>query len=453
MTALWRKCLDRLEGELSLQQFNTWVRPLQAVENASSIQLLAPNHFVRDWVSQNYSDRIREVLTDLGAPSEFHVTVKVGTRAGNEAQKADAPRKRTATYAMRAPTIRRASDGQAPPTGLRPEFTFHNFVEGKSNQLARAASMQVGSNPGNAYNPLFIYGGVGLGKTHLMHAVGNMILESNPAATVIYLHSERFVQDMVKALQHNAIDEFKRFYRSVDALLIDDIQFFAGKERSQEEFFHTFNALLEDQHQVILTCDRYPKEVDALEERLKSRFGWGLPVPIEPPELETRVAILKRKASLAEESLPDEVAFFIAQRIRSNVRELEGALRRVVASAHFTGQPITLDLTKDALKDLLALQDKLITIENIQKTVAQYYKLRVADLVSKRRTRSVARPRQVAMALAKELTNHSLPEIGDAFGGRDHTTVLHACRKVGDLRENDQVIDDDYTFLLRTLST
>jgi len=454
MTTLWRKCLDRLEGELSLQQFNTWVRPLQAVEDATSIELLAPNHFVRDWVSQNYRERIREVLSDLGAPGEFSVSVRVGTRSVERRAPANANIERTASPATKPSShFRRAGDGQAITTGVRPEFTFQNFVEGKSNQLARAASMQVGSNPGNAYNPLFIYGGVGLGKTHLMHAVGNMILEANPSATVVYLHSERFVQDMVKALQHNAIDDFKRFYRSVDALLIDDIQFFAGKERSQEEFFHTFNALLEAQHQVILTCDRYPKEVDALEERLKSRFGWGLPVPIEPPELETRVAILKRKASLAQVTLPDEVAFFIAQRIRSNVRELEGALRRVVASAHFTGQPISLDLTKEALKDLLALQDKLVTIENIQKIVAQYYKLRVADLISKRRTRSIARPRQVAMALAKELTNHSLPEIGDAFGGRDHTTVLHACRKVVELRENDRMIGEDYTILLRTLST
>ena len=454
MTTLWRKCLDRLEGELSLQQFNTWVRPLQAVEDATSIELLAPNHFVRDWVSQNYRERIREVLSDLGAPGEFSVSVRVGTRSVERRAPANANIERTASPATKPSShFRRAGDGQAITTGVRPEFTFQNFVEGKSNQLARAASMQVGSNPGNAYNPLFIYGGVGLGKTHLMHAVGNTILEANPTATVVYLHSERFVQDMVKALQHNAIDDFKRFYRSVDALLIDDIQFFAGKERSQEEFFHTFNALLEAQHQVILTCDRYPKEVDALEERLKSRFGWGLPVPIEPPELETRVAILKRKASLAQVTLPDEVAFFVAQRIRSNVRELEGALRRVVASAHFTGQPISLDLTKDALKDLLALQDKLVTIENIQKTVAQYYKLRVADLISKRRTRSIARPRQVAMALAKELTNHSLPEIGDAFGGRDHTTVLHACRKVVELRENDRMIGEDYTILLRTLST
>ncbi|MDX5332613.1 MAG: chromosomal replication initiator protein DnaA, partial [Gammaproteobacteria bacterium] len=336
---------------------------------------------------------------------------------------------------------------------LNRNFTFDNFVEGKSNQLARAASLQIAENPGLAYNPLFIYGGVGLGKTHLMHAVGNKILELNPNAKVVYLHSERFVADMIKALQHNAIEDFKRYYRSVDALLIDDIQFFAGKERSQEEFFHTFNALLESQQQVILTCDRYPKEVDGLEERLKSRFGWGLTVAIEPPELETRVAILQRKAEQAGVDLPSEVAFFMAKRIRSNIRELEGALRRVIANAHFTGRPITLDFAKDALRDLLALQDKLVTIDNIQKTVAEYYKIRVAELLSTRRSRSITRPRQLAMALSKELTNHSLPEIGDAFGGRDHTTVLHACRKIASLREEDNRINEDYTNLLRTLTT
>jgi chromosomal replication initiator protein len=337
-------------------------------------------------------------------------------------------------------------------SNLNTDFTFATFVGGKSNQLARAASMQVGENPGGAYNPLFIYGGVGLGKTHLMHAVGNLILERNPAARVIYLHSERFVADMVKALQHNAINDFKRYYRNVDALLIDDIQFFAGKERSQEEFFHTFNALLEGQQQVILTCDRYPKEVQGLEERLKSRFGWGLTAAIEPAELETRVAILMNKATQSHINLPDDVAFFIAKRIQSNIRELEGALRRVMASARFTGQPITLDFTKEALRDLLALQDKLVTTENIQKTVAEYYKIRVADLLSPRRTRTITRPRQIAMALAKELTTHSLPEIGDAFGGRDHTTVLHACRKVVELKDADSRIKEDYNNLLRTLT-
>jgi chromosomal replication initiator protein len=347
---------------------------------------------------------------------------------------------------------RRASD-VIHDSNLNTDLTFEKFVEGKSNQLARAAACQVASSTGETYNPLFIQGGVGLGKTHLMHAIGNQIIERDPHARVVYLHSERFVQDMVKALQHNAINDFKRYYRSVDALLIDDIQFFAGKERSQEEFFHTFNALLEGQQQIILTCDRYPKEVNGLEERLKSRFGWGLTVAIEPPELETRVAILMSKAQQLGIELPQEVAFFVAKRIRSNIRELEGALRRVIANSKFTGQSITLDFTKEALRDLLALQDKLVTIENIQKTVAEYYKIRVNELLSKKRNRSLARPRQLAMALAKELTNHSLPEIGDAFGGRDHTTVLHACRKISSLKISDVRIKEDYSNLLRTLST
>jgi chromosomal replication initiator protein len=362
----------------------------------------------------------------------------------------------TATAASTAPAPASAAaqpQNRPSASNLNANFTFDTFVEGKSNQLARAASMQVVENPGGAYNPLFIYGGVGLGKTHLMHAIGNQLRRNNADAQVLYLHSERFVADMVKALQHNAINEFKRHYRSVDALLIDDIQFFAGKERSQEEFFHTFNALLEGQQQVVMTCDRYPKEVHGLEERLKSRFGWGLTIAIEPPELETRVAILMSKASQEGVELPDEVAFFIAKRIRSNIRELEGALRRVLAHAQFTGQAITVEFAKMALRDLLALQDKLVTIENIQKTVAEYYKIRVSDLLSKRRSRSITRPRQIAMALAKELTSHSLPEIGDAFGGRDHTTVLHACRKVVELRDGDSRIDEDYSNLLRTLST
>jgi chromosomal replication initiator protein len=338
-------------------------------------------------------------------------------------------------------------------SNLNPGFTFDSFVEGKSNQLARAASSQVAENPGNSYNPLFLYGGVGLGKTHLMHAVGNAMKAIHPQSQVVYLHSERFVAEMVKALQHNTINDFKRHYRSLDALLIDDIQFFAGKERSQEEFFHTFNALLEGEQQIIMTCDRYPKEVDGLEERLKSRFGWGLTVAIEPPELETRVAILKSKAIRDNVDLPDEVAFFVAKRLRSNVRELEGALRRITANAQFTRREIDVEFAKDALRDLLALHDKLITIDNIQKTVAAYYKIRVADLLSKRRSRSITRPRHMAMALAKELTTHSLPEIGDAFGGRDHTTVLHAARKTKELMESDSRISEDYENLLRTLST
>jgi chromosomal replication initiator protein len=446
-SSLWRRCLDRLEGELPAQQFNTWIRPLQAIEDAEALRLLAPNRFVRDWVSDHYAGRIAEVMTGVGSPAGTKVIIQVGSRAMPTVDRARGGEKKAVEDKPGGPVRRRHV------SGLRPEFTFATFVEGKCNQLGRAASIQVAENPGEAYNPMFIYGGVGLGKTHLMHAIGNMIRERNPQVKVLYLHSERFVTDMVKALQHNAINDFKRYYRSVDALLIDDIQFFVGKERSQEEFFHTFNALLEDQQQVVLTCDRYPKEVDGLEERLKSRFGWGLTVAMEPPELETRVAIIMSKAQNAKVQLPDEVAFFMAKRIRSNIRELEGALRRVIANSQFTAQPITLEFAREALRDLLALQEKLVTIENIQKTVADYYKIRVADLISKRRSRSVARPRQVAMSIAKELTNRSLPEIGDAFGGRDHTTVLHACRKIAELCKTESGIKEDYRILLRTLTT
>lgn len=445
--SLWQKCMTRLEAELPAQQFNTWIRPLHAVEEELSITLLAPNQFVSDWISQELLGRIEQIAHSVNDGSKTEIRVQVGSKKrGDATKKASTERK---------PSFRRQADPVAASfnSNLNRDFTFETFVEGKSNQLARAASMQVTENPGTSYNPLFLYGGVGLGKTHLMHAIGNAILARNPDARVVYLHSERFVQDMVKALQHNAIDEFKRFYRSVNALLIDDIQFFAGKERSQEEFFHTFNALLEGQNQVVLTCDRYPKEVSGLEERLKSRFGWGLTVAIEPPELETRVAILMRKATQLGAELPQEVAFFIAKRIRSNIRELEGALRRVVANAKFTNCVITLDFAKESLRDLLALHEKLVTIENIQKTVAEYFKIRVADLLAKSRSRSVARPRQVAMALAKELTNHSLPEIGDAFGGRDHTTVLHACRKIAELKQSNVRMSEDVANLLRTLTT
>jgi chromosomal replication initiator protein len=438
-----------LEGELPEQQFNTWVRPLQVIERDGELKLLAPNRYVIEWLGQNLLPRIKELILAFAEGLAPEVALDVGTRAG-VAVPAAAPAARddgTAAARMRkllAPTVLGSR--------INLDFTFDSFVEGKSNQLAKAAAIQVAGNPGKAYNPLFIYGGVGLGKTHLMHAVANKLKERNSEARLAYVHSERFVGDMVKALQHNTINDFKTAYRTLDCLMIDDIQFFAGKDRSQEEFFHTFNALLESQQQVILTCDRYPKEVDGLEERLKSRFGWGLTVAIEPPELETCVAILMSKAAMTHVDLPEEVAFFIAKRIRSNVRELEGALRRVVATSNFTGRPITLEFAKEALRDLLALQEKLVTIENIQKTVAEYYKIRIADLLSKRRSRSIARPRQVAMALAKELTNHSLPEIGDAFGGRDHTTVLHACRRVKELRETERRIGEDYLNLLRTLA-
>jgi len=432
-----------------MQQFNTWVRPLQAIERDGELRLLAPNRYVIEWLSQNSLPRIKELILALADGAVPDVVLDVGTRAGvvtgAAASNGGADAGAAALRLRRlAPTVLGSR--------INADFTFDSFVEGKSNQLAKAAAIQVAGNPGRAYNPLFIYGGVGLGKTHLMHAVANRLKERSPDARLAYVHSERFVGDMVKALQHNTINDFKTAYRSLDALMIDDIQFFAGKERSQEEFFHTFNALLESQQQVILTCDRYPKEVDGLEERLKSRFGWGLTVAIEPPELETCVAILMSKAAMTKVDLPEEVAFFIAKRIRSNVRELEGALRRVVATSNFTGRPITLEFTKEALRDLLALQEKLVTVENIQKTVAEYYKIRIADLLSKRRSRSIARPRQVAMALAKELTNQSLPEIGDAFGGRDHTTVLHACRRVKELRESERRIGEDYMNLLRTLA-
>lgn len=438
-TTLWNRCVRDLQAELPEQQFNTWIRPLQAVEDGGVLKLLAPNRFVVDWLQQHYIERILELIAGAGGASE--VVVEVGSRLPA-----------TPTVTTLSPPVR-SNAAAAITTRLNPEFTFQNFIEGKSNQLARAAATQISENPGKSYNPLFIYGGVGLGKTHLMQAIGIAMLARNPDYRVCYVHSERFVGDMVKGLQHNTISEFKRFYRSLDALLIDDIQFFARKERSQEEFFHTFNALLEGQRQIVLTCDRFPKEVNGLEERLKSRFGWGLTVAIEPPELETSVAILMSKAAGEGAVLPEEVAFFIAQRIRSNVRELEGALRRVIANSRFTGRPISVDFAKEALKDLLALQDRLVSIENIQKTVADYFKIRVAELLSKRRSRSIARPRQIAMALAKELTNHSLPEIGDAFGGRDHTTVLHGCRRIAALRETEKRVDEDYVNLLRTLTT
>jgi chromosomal replication initiator protein len=452
--SVWQNCLEALQSELPAQQFSMWIRPLQADSSHDALTLFAPNRFVLDWVRDKYLNRINELIHDYCGDHAPRLRFEVGS--SQKAVKAPMPA-RTNHVAPAQPAQAVEVAEPAPKTiarsNVRANYTFDNFVEGKSNQLARAAASQVADNPGTAYNPLFIYGGTGLGKTHLLHAVGNGILAKKPDAKVIYMHSERFVQDMVKALQNNAIEEFKRYYRSVDALLIDDIQFFAKKDRSQEEFFHTFNALLEGNQQIILTSDRYPKEIDGVEERLKSRFGWGLTIAIEPPELETRVAILMRKAQENNIRLPEEVAFFVAKRLRSNVRELEGALNRITANANFTGRPITIDFVRESLRDLLALQDKLVTIENIQKTVAEYYKIRVADLLSKRRSRSVARPRQMAMALSKELTNHSLPEIGDAFGGRDHTTVLHAVRKIESLKEETHEIKEDFQNLIRTLSS
>ncbi|GLK87297.1 chromosomal replication initiator protein DnaA [Pseudomonas turukhanskensis] len=485
---LWQQCVELLRDELPAQQFNTWIRPLQVEASSDELRVFAPNRFVLDWVNEKYMGRLLELLHERSEGMAPAISLLIGSkRAAVVRSPMPAPQQPVAApvsapvrdepvaMAVSSEPSRASFDPMAGASSqtapvrtertvqvegalkhtsyLNRTFTFENFVEGKSNQLARAAAWQVADNPKHGYNPLFLYGGVGLGKTHLMHAVGNHLLKKNPNAKVVYLHSERFVADMVKALQLNAINEFKRFYRSVDALLIDDIQFFAKKERSQEEFFHTFNALLEGGQQVILTSDRYPKEIEGLEERLKSRFGWGLTVAVEPPELETRVAILMKKADQAKVDLPHDAAFFIAQRIRSNVRELEGALKRVIAHAHFMGRDITIELIRESLKDLLALQDKLVSVDNIQRTVAEYYKIKISDLLSKRRSRSVARPRQVAMALSKELTNHSLPEIGDAFGGRDHTTVLHACRKIAELREADADIREDYKNLLRTLTT
>ncbi len=415
---------------------------MQAIRAQTELRLLAPNRFVMDWVRDRFLDRITELVGQFSDSVTMRVSIDVGDKHSLG--------KGTPAVGAAQRTVRRTASVQ---TRLNGDFTFDAHVEGKSNQLARAAARQVGENPGGSYNPLFIYGGVGLGKTHLMQAAGNLMLSHNPEANVTYVHSERFVTDMIKAIQHHAMDNFKKYYRSLDALLIDDIQFFVGKGRSREEFFHTFNELLEGQRQVIITADRFPKELEGIEERLISRFGSGLTVGIEPPDLETRVAILMKKANKENLTLPEDVAFFVAKRVRSNVRELEGALRRVMASAHFTGRPINMELAAESLKDLLAFHERLMTINNIQKTVAEYYKIRIADLHSKSRARQVARPRQVAMSLAKELTNHSLPEIGDAFGGRDHTTVLHARRRIAELVDTDTRTKEDYDNLVRILTT
>jgi chromosomal replication initiator protein len=455
----WDICVEQLAAELTTEQLNTWIKPLQVEETVQSILLFAPNRFVRDWVTDRYLDRIQSFYSQH-VGGTFQVTVRVGSSgpvAGATDRVVDVPKKPVKINhepvletKIREPAVVEGSIKHS--NRLNVDFRFNNFVEGKSNQLARAAAQRVSEKPGSEYNPLFLYGDTGLGKTHLMHAVGNQIRSHNPNAKIIYVHSERFVADMVKALQLNAIADFKRVYRNVDALLIDDIQFFAGKEKSQEEFFHTFNSLLEGGQQIILTSDRYPKEIDNMEDRLKSRFGWGLTVRLEPPELETRVAILINKAQESGVELKRDCAFFIAQKVRSNVRDLEGALKRVLANAHFFGQAITLDFVRETLRDLIAVHDRQISVDNIQRMVADYFKIKISDLLSKRRNRSVARPRQVAMALCKELTDHSLPEIGDAFGGRDHTTVLHACRKIKELSDTDLAIRDDYNNLLKALT-
>lgn len=500
---LWQRCLISLQEELPPQQFNTWIRPLQASANLETrLVLYAPNRFIANWVRDKYLHRIESLVSDYSANScTVQLEINTATRGGAtgfakmdsgfsadtynpppaKAQVESAKQNHAQTTVLEQSTYSASRPAQTEPeqynfhldnelqsqryadvdssyqvvheSHVIPEYSFDTFVEGKSNQFARAAAMQVAENPGSAYNPLFLYGSVGLGKTHLMHAVGNELLKKKPNAKVLYIHSDKFVADMVKAYQLDAIEDFKSYYHGLDALLVDDIQFFAKKEGTQEQFFSAFNALLNGGQQIILTSDKFPKEIKGLDERLKSRFSWGLTVAVEPPELETRVAILMKKAEQMDIYLSRECAFFIAQRIRSNVRELEGALNRVIATAEFKGKVIDIDIIKESLKDLFSIQDRLVSIENIQKTVAEYYKIKVADLLSKRRNRSIARPRQVAMSIAKELTSHSLPEIGDAFGGRDHTTVLHACRKIKELREEHQDIEEDIKNLLRSLTT
>ncbi len=441
LESIWKQCLDYLESALPLKQFDTWLRPLQAEMTPDGLCLLAPNEYVRDWVDEHYREQIRDTLERVGGGHPYSVTVAVGSAGSAEVGS--------------GASAGRRSNGAASPglvVGLQPKFRFSNFIEGKSNQLALAASLQVAENPGRSYNPLLIYGAVGLGKTHLVHAIGNVIVK-RPDARVAYLPAMDFVRDMVGSLRHNRMERFNRYYRSFDALLVDDIQFFAGKSKSQEEFFHAFDALLQGDHQIVLTCDRYPREVDELPERLTSRFESGISYAIEPPELETRAAILTSKAAAADVNLPDDVALFLAQRLQSNVRDLEGALRRVIMVSKLHLRDITIEYCREVLQDLFSIQDRLLTIESVQKTVADYFRVRVSDLVSKRRSRSIVRPRQIAMALARELTNHSFPEIGTAFGDRDHTTVIYACRQVDKLRKAESSVNTDYRNLLRRLRT
>ena len=427
---LWSKCSKNLENSLSQDEFNTWIRPLKANKIKNTLELIAPNDFILNYLEKNFADNIQELVKKY---SNKNINLKFKTHTKKS-------------------FVDKYKNNKSAQAKLVDGYTFDAFVEGKSNHLALAAAKQVAANPKGDYNPLFIYGGVGLGKTHLMHAIGNKLLEERPNAKICYVHSERFVSDMVKALQLGAINEFKKFYRGLNALLIDDIQFFAGKEQSQDELFHTFNSLIESGNMMIFSCDRYPKEIEGLEDRLKSRFGWGLSVVIDPPALETRTAILLKKAEEMNLQLPEDCAFFIAQQVKSNVRELEGALKRVAANAKFAKSEIDINLIKESLRDVLAIQAKMVTIGNIQRVVADYYNIKLSDLLSKRRNRSIARPRQVAMALAKELTNHSLPEIGEAFGGRDHTTVIHACEKTKELKKDNLEIDEDYKKLRRSLS-
>lgn len=448
MESFWHDCLNRFGQELSTQQFNTWIKPLRFEANGEDCRLIAPNRFVLQWVKDRFYPRIQQMADDFyRRPVALNLTLPDVANGKDDTPIDDAPLQ--VQTAAPGPTMLKANGKSQ--ARLNPSFNFVTLVSGKANQLARAAALQVAEHPGSAYNPLFIYGGVGLGKTHLIQAIGNFVHDQNPHAKISYIHAERYVSDVVRAYQHKAFDDFKRYYHSLDLLLIDDIQFFSGKSRTQEEFFYAFNALTEAHKQVIITCDTYPKEIAGMEDRLISRFGWGLTVAIEPPELEMRVAILLKKAAADSIELAEEVAFFIARQIHSNVRELEGALKRVLAYARFTNHPVSVELAREALKDLLAMNSRQISTENIQKTVADYYKIKVAEMYSKKRSRVVARPRQVAMALAKELTQLSLPDIGDAFGGRDHTTVLHACRKIAELRASDAALHRDYNLLMQIL--
>lgn len=457
MENFWSICLGRFKEELSAQQFNTWIKPLQFESREGAVRLLAPNRFVQQWVKDRFLHRIESLAEEiLATPVEIELAIlespnkALNGRAKAHKSDADLPAEEVPVVKAKPVTSKKAKSATE-ASGLNPSFNFDNFVTGRANQLARAAALQVAENPGTAYNPLFIYGGVGLGKTHLLQAIGNHLRQLRPEAKIRYLHAERYVSDVVKAYEHKAFDEFKRQYHSLDLLLIDDIQFFAKKSRTQEEFFYAFNSLIESKKQIIITCDTYPKEIADVDERLRTRFSWGLTVAVEPPELEMRVAILLKKAEAAKFVLHEDVAFFIAKQVRSSVRELEGALNRIVAMAKFTGHAIDVNLAKDALRDLIAVRGRQVTIENIQKTVADYYKIKVAEMYSKKRSRNFARPRQIAMALARELTNHSFPEIGEAFGSRHHTTVMHACDEIEQLRQNDPNLARDIGVLIQVI--
>jgi len=438
MNSFWRSCLEYFQRELTPQEFSAWIKPIRCTQRDHSVLLEVPNRLALRWIRDTYLSRVQS-LADEHFDTPTTITVELSSRPGSGAE--TAPR---AEPIVQLGTVNDASR-------LNLTYTFDTFVTGRANQLARAAAIQVADSPASSYNPLFIYGGVGLGKTHLLHAIGNLVRDRSPGAKIRYLHAEQYVSDLVRAVQHRSFDQFKRYYQSLDLLLIDDIQFFADKDRTQEEFFYTFNALLESRRQIVITCDTFPKEINGMEDRLKTRFGWGLTVAVEPPDLEMRVAILLKKAEAEGATLEQPIAFFIAQQVQSNVRELEGALKRVLAFCRFSGQPLRIDTCKEALRDLIAVQNRQVTIDNIQKTVAEYYKIKVSEMYSKKRTRIIARPRQIAMALAKELTPLSLPDIGEAFGGRDHTTVLHACRKVAELRSTNQDITRDFNSLLQVL--